>query len=209
MPGNKAIYILGYSGHSYVVLDSLISNKFHALGYFDRKEVFQNPYNLMYMGNENNFDFKVIQEEFDVFPSVGDNYLRAKMIDFLDQKSISQRMISHVSATISEYTKIGKSTLVAPSSTINSGSHIGNGVIVNTSCLIEHGCIIDDYVHIAPGAVILGDVKVGKFALIGANSVILNGINIGMNTIIGAGSVVLRDVPDNQTWVGNPARRIK
>lgn len=43
---------------------------------------------------------------------------------------------------------------------------------------------------------------------IGAGSIILPGVTIGKNSIIGAGSVVTNDVPDNQIYAGNPARKI-
>jgi acetyltransferase-like isoleucine patch superfamily enzyme len=52
-------------------------------------------------------------------------------------------------------------------------------------------------------------VCVGESSLIGANAVIKPGVIIGSNVTIGAGSVVLRDIPDGETWAGNPARKIK
>jgi len=36
--------------------------------------------------------------------------------------------------------------------------------------------------------------------------VILCGVTIGRNAMIGAGSVVTKDIPDNELWLGNPAR---
>jgi len=27
--------------------------------------------------------------------------------------------------------------------------------------------------------------------------------------IVGAGSVVISDIPDNETWVGNPAKKLR
>jgi acetyltransferase-like isoleucine patch superfamily enzyme len=46
---------------------------------------------------------------------------------------------------------------------------------------------------------------VGDRVRIGSNSTILP-VNIGNNVIIGAGSVVTKDIPDNVTVYGNPAR---
>lgn len=43
---------------------------------------------------------------------------------------------------------------------------------------------------------------------VGANVVVIGGVRIGNNVKIGAGSVVTKDVPDNCTVVGNPARII-
>ena len=42
-------------------------------------------------------------------------------------------------------------------------------------------------------------------ASIGSGSTIMCGLTIGKNSIVGAGSVVTKDVPDNETVVGNPA----
>ena len=39
-------------------------------------------------------------------------------------------------------------------------------------------------------------------------SPVKGGIVIGENAIVGAGSLVNRSIPDNETWAGNPARKI-
>lgn len=31
---------------------------------------------------------------------------------------------------------------------------------------------------------------------------------IGMNSVVAAGSIVTRDIPDNEIWAGNPAKKI-
>ncbi|MNG29745.1 Serine acetyltransferase [compost metagenome] len=50
---------------------------------------------------------------------------------------------------------------------------------------------------------------IGDNVDIGAGAVIIGKIKIGDNVKIGANAVVLKDVPDNCTAVGNPARHIK
>jgi acetyltransferase-like isoleucine patch superfamily enzyme len=52
-------------------------------------------------------------------------------------------------------------------------------------------------------------VKIGKSAFIGGHSTILKGVEIGENSIIGACSVVTRNVPANEIWAGNPAKKIR
>jgi acyl-[acyl carrier protein]--UDP-N-acetylglucosamine O-acyltransferase len=52
-------------------------------------------------------------------------------------------------------------------------------------------------------------IVVGDDAFIGANSIVLKGVTIGARAIIGAGSVVTRNVPSDEVWAGNPARRVR
>lgn len=52
-------------------------------------------------------------------------------------------------------------------------------------------------------------ITIGKNVWIGAGSAILPGCVIGDNSIIGAGSVVTKAVPENELWVGVPAKKIR
>ena len=48
-----------------------------------------------------------------------------------------------------------------------------------------------------------------KGATIGSASIILPGLTIGENAMIGAGSLVTKDIPDNELWVGRPAKFVR
>lgn len=48
----------------------------------------------------------------------------------------------------------------------------------------------------------------GNNVRVGAGAIIVGGVHIGSNVNIGAGAVVVKDVPDNTTVVGQPARYI-
>lgn len=54
----------------------------------------------------------------------------------------------------------------------------------------------------------IGKVKIGDNVFIGANSIVLPNVSVGDNSIIGAGSVVSKDIPPNEVWAGNPAKKI-
>lgn len=205
----KEFFLLGYSGHAFVVADAILSQNNVLKGYYDIKEAILNPYRIPYCGEETKIFSQGGYEKPFYFPSVGSNILRKKMIQLLEAKKMLQSIVCHSSAIISSNSQIDFFSFVSTNAVINALSHIKKGCIINTASIIEHECIVGEYSHIAPGAVLAGNVSVGTESFIGANAVIIQGKKIGRNVIIGAGSVVISNIPDNQTWVGNPAKRIK
>lgn len=206
---DKAVYIFGYSGHSFVIIDSLISNRMNVLGYYERQSSELNPYQLNYMDSEEDLQLLKIIGQNMVFPSIGKNQIREKLIAMFTLNSLHQTKIIDPSANVSETASIGLSTYIGKNTCINSLANIGNGVIINTSAVIEHECVIHDFSHVAPGAILAGGVTIGKKVFFGAGSVAKEGVKVGDNCIIGAGSVVLQNIPKNEVWAGCPARKIR
>lgn len=120
---------------------------------------------------------------------------------------------------------IGDDCMIGSFVEIQSDVVIGNHVRIQSHSFIPSGVTIQDHVFIGHHVVFINDnhptvastedgnwllsntiIKTG--AVIGSNATILGGITIGSNSIIGAGSVVTKDVPDNATYVGNPAHEL-
>jgi sugar O-acyltransferase (sialic acid O-acetyltransferase NeuD family) len=205
--GCKKVYIFGYSGHAYVLVESMLELGYIILGYFDRQEASFNPYSLKYLGYELDVNLNSIIKDNFVFPTVGDVNLREKIIKMFISENLNQFALIDNSAKVSKSAIIGVSTYVGKNSSVNALSKIGSGAIINTNSVVEHECEISDFVHIAPSATLAGNVKVGMKSFIGANSVTRESTSIGENCILGAGSVLLNNLPDNEIWVGNPARK--
>ena len=199
--------IIGYSGHAYVVIDTIESLGSLVYGYFDKIEKDNNPYSLEYLGDENEPTSLEILKSCHWFVAIGDNLIRHKIITSMLAKGLHDPVtIFHKNSVVSKTTTVGYGTMFAAGSIVNPLAQIGNGVICNTGSIVEHECIIGDYSHIAPGAVLAGNVTVGMRSFVGANSVIKQGVKIGNDVVIGAGSVILDDVPDGINIVGNPGR---
>lgn len=205
---NKQIILIGYSGHAYVVAETILEDNFEIIGYSDKVETSLNPFHLKYLGFENNDDFVGWKNNFLFFIGIGDNCIRQKIANLIESKGKKVEIIIDKSAHISKTAIIGSGTFINKNAVVNSLAKIGKNVILNTGCIIEHECVLHDAVHIAPGAVLAGNVTIGERSFVGANSVIKQGINIGKDVIIGAGSVIITNIPDGKKVVGNPGRII-
>ncbi len=114
---------------------------------------------------------------------------------------------------ISPYAQIGHfSTLIGAGCSIMTGVvitndvQIGEGTLVNLNATIGHDTKVGAYCDIMPGVNISGNVSIGDFCNIGTGSVILPKVKIGNYVTVGAGAVVNKDVPDNTTVIGIPAK---
>ncbi|HMK03744.1 MAG TPA: acetyltransferase [Ferruginibacter sp.] len=199
--------LIGYSGHAFVVFGILKAAGKNVIGYCDVAEKELNPFGLSYYGTETSENALAAFKKNDFFIAIGDNNTRNKIFGKLQQKDLLPANAIHPSLIMDDSVKIAAhGIMIAANVTINPLAEIGRGAICNTGCIIEHECIVGDFAHIGPGAVLCGNVKIGDRTFVGANAVIKQGITIGNNVMIGAGAVVVKDVPDNTTVVGVPAK---
>ncbi len=102
--------------------------------------------------------------------------------------------------------QIGCGCIISTGSCISTNVRLGNFVFVNIGAMVHHDGSIGDFVTVSPGAALAGAVKVQEMSDIGMGAHIIQGIQIGKGVTVGAGSVVIRDIDDNCTAVGVPAR---
>jgi serine O-acetyltransferase len=92
---------------------------------------------------------------------------------------------------------------------IGPGFYIGHygGIVLNETTVIGANC------NIAHGVTVGSNhgkaATIGDNVYIGPNVCIVEDVVIGNNVTIGAGSVVTRDIPDNVTVAGSPARVLR
>ncbi len=152
--------------------------------------------------------------------TIGDNALiRSGSIIYSDVKIGNNLKTGH-RALVRENSEIGDNVLIGTNVVLDGNCKLGSNISIQTGAYITAFTTIEDNVFIGPwvvtandkymvtGAKLIGP-TIKKGARIGANATILPGIVIGERAVVGSGSVVTKDVPADETVVGNPARPIK
>jgi sugar O-acyltransferase (sialic acid O-acetyltransferase NeuD family) len=207
---NKPIIILGAGGHAKVLIDTLKLRSIEILGLLD-SDLSKNNKDLM--------GISVIGSDQDIttFPastyslvngigSVKVDGKRKKIFEYYKLSGYFFERVIHPSAIISSNAVLLEGAQVLAGVIIQCGTQIGINSIINTGAIIDHDCCIGDHVHISPGVVLSGGVIVGSNTHIGTGATVIQGIKIGCNSMIAAGAVVVKDVEDNVTVRGVPAR---
>lgn len=199
--------LIGYSGHAFVVHGILKATGKTVVGYCDKEEKTYNPFSLKYFGEEVSAYAMEHFPQLGFFIAIGDNVIRKKIYEHLAKREFYPWHAIHPSTIVDSSVVIAPyGVMMAAGVIVNPLAKIGIGTICNTGCIIEHECVVGDFAHIGPGAILCGNVKVGEQTFVGAGAVIRQGIQVGNNAIIGAGAVVVKDVPDNTTVMGIPAK---
>lgn len=141
-----------------------------------------------------------------VIVGIGANLFRLKTIRELLKAKIPVVRIIHPTASVSSYAFLGEGSVVFANAVVNIDAHCGIGCIINTSASVDHDCKLGDGVHISPGANLAGGVHVGDGSWVGIGACVRQKIIIGSGVVVGAGAVVVKDIMDNCTVTGVPAK---
>lgn len=196
---NKLLIIIGCGGHSKVITDIAINNKYYVVGYVDDYRESDYVYrDINIIGKIENL--LKSKKSCNIILGIGDLKIRQKLLDKLQNFKFASLIDS--SAIVSPTAKIYKGSVVMTRVVINSDTIINKHCIINTGTIIEHDCIIGENTHICPNTTLCGGITVGSNSMIGAGSVCKNStkdkkIIIGDNVIVGCGSTILKGITDN------------
>lgn len=158
-------------------------------------------------------EFIAFNQEF-IINSYFDIKYRNSLMPLLDLKNTKARI--EPGAIIRNEVDISDDAIILMGAIINKGAKIGSRTMIDMNAVIGSGTKIGKNCHIGAGAVIAGimepksknPVIIEDNCFIGANAVILEGVTVKKNAIVGALSVVNKDVEENTTVVGVPAKRL-
>lgn len=142
----------------------------------------------------------------DFFVAIGNSKVREKYLTMLKETGASIAALIHPGCVLGARVSIGCGTAVMAGAVINPDARIGEGVIINTAASVDHDNVIGDYCHISVGSHLAGTVVIGEHTMIGAGATVINNVKICSGCMIGAGAVVVKDIEEQGTYVGVPAR---
>jgi len=187
-----------------------LSDRYEILGFIDNDVSLQgkkvNGYPVL--GNDTwlfNYSGRI-----NVVICIGNPAIRKQVADkFRVNDNIIFPNIIADNAIISNSITMGMGCVICLSTILTVNISLGDFVLVMNSSVIGHDSFLDDFATIYPSVTISGNVLVGKYSEIGVGAKIIQQKKIGQNSVVGAGAVVVKDIPDNCTVVGVPAKPVK
>ncbi len=211
----KNLVIIGAGGLGKEILwlleeNNKIADEWNILGFIDRAHDHRVRPNCGYPIIGDDEWLSEYKGEIYAVCGVASASIRKRIVQkFINKENIIfPNIISH-RAILSDRVKLGKGCVICTNTVLTVDICLGDFVIVNYDCTVGHDAKLDDYITVYPGVNVSGNVYIKSETEIGTGTQIIQGLNIGENTVVGAGAVVIRDIPDNCTAAGNPARIIK
>lgn len=108
---------------------------------------------------------------------------------------------------IEDFVDIGPHSTVRRSALQN--TRISRGTKIGSLCNVGHNSVIGENCILTSNIIIAGSSKIGHDVFFGIGCTVKNAVTIGNNCTLGQSSVIIDKVPNNETWIGNPAKKFK
>lgn len=202
----EKLILIGAGGFAKSVMDSVDEKKYQIMGFIDDIKSGVHLGLPIFSDNIENFENR---EEYVYFISIGDNKKRKYWYEKIVENNLKIINVIDKTSILATDITYGRGIFIGKAAIINSDVRIGENVIINTKALVEHGGRIGHHSNISTNTTVNGDVTIGNNCMIGSSSVVNGQLRIGDNSIVGSGAVVTRNVEENVTVAGIPAKRIK
>lgn len=145
-----------------------------------------------------------------VYCPIGNNVLRAELLDYSRSLGYITPNYIHPSVIISPSVSIGKGVYILLGTHIMPYTTIDDDVMISMGVNIAHHSKLDKGCFLSTGVNFGASIHANKYSYIGISSTIMTGVKVlGENCLIGAGAVVIRDVPNKAVVAGVPAKILK
>lgn len=216
----KDLYIIGAGGFTMEVLfliDRFYKNKWKNIYIIDDNsdKIGSKIRNVYVISNVNDFIIKCKNEvniERDVLIVINNPRVRKNIVDLLLEGKIKINFPNLIDGTLifdEEYSKMGKGNIIMDFVGITGNVNIGDFNIFGARSGIGHDSTIGNFNTFSPRVSISGNVKIGNCNAFGLNSAILQNKSIGDNNDIWSYTMILKNIKNNCTYFGMPAKKIQ
>jgi len=158
----KKILIIGAGGHGKVIKEIAEDVGYQKIDFIDDN-------NLKAIGKIS--DLEKFLEYQEAFVGIGNNRLRAKLIEKAQSIGFKIPVLIHPTAYVSKTAIIEKGTVIEPKAIINTEVRIAQGCIISVGAIVDHNVELEECVHINAGAIVKAGGRVSKYEKLEAGEV--------------------------------------
>jgi sugar O-acyltransferase (sialic acid O-acetyltransferase NeuD family) len=116
--------------------------------------------------------------------------------------------VVHPGVEVPGGSRVGSGTILLAGVVLTTAVSVGDHVVVMPNATLTHDDTLEDYATVCAGVSLGGSVTIGTGAYIGMNASVRERVRVGAGATLGMGAALLTDLPDEETWVGVPARKL-
>lgn len=189
------LYLYGCGGHGRVILDILQRQERIVTAWIDANP----PPNMSQICGIPTYTADealstLCPEKSEWIISIGNNQIRQKIAQQLQEMGHCFTTAIHPSAQIGFGVEIGSGTVVMANTVISCNTKIGKHAIINTGAVVDHDCIVGDYCHLSPSTTLCGHVKLGNHVFLGVGTQVAPCLEIADRMSCVPGTVVVQSI---------------
>lgn len=183
--------------------------EFEFIGYFDDNKIGQKLQYGSVLGSRKDLD--QVPDQLEVCFALGNPKILASVVNDISNPNLIYPNIAHPSLQQldNESLQIGHGNIISVNVIFCNKVRIGNFNIFNTRATLGHDVTVGNYNVFSPNVQISGEVTIGNKNLFGFSSGIIQGKKVEDENVLGTGSILLRNIGSGNTYIGNPAVKLK
>jgi sugar O-acyltransferase (sialic acid O-acetyltransferase NeuD family) len=138
---------------------------------------------------------------------ISDPKTKQKVSTSLRERAAEFITFQHRSALIARDATVGVGSVLCPGAIVSTGANVGEFATLNLHATIGHDAVLGSFCSVMSHGDVMGSAVLGERVLVGSRGGVLPRVKVGADAIVGAGSTAMRNVPENTTVLGVPARK--